>query len=75
MAKPIVDGIESDLEGQAKVIRLSILSSLGRQATQRYGVRGGPAIIIFDGAGNIVEQRTGIPNRKNIVEQVNILLP
>lgn len=75
MAKPIVDGIESDLEGQAKVIRLSILSSLGRQATQRYGVRGVPAIIIFDGAGNIVEQRTGIPNRKNIVEQVNILLP
>lgn len=75
MAKPIVDGIERDLEGRARVIRLGLLSDLGRRVAQRYSVRGVPTLIIFDGEGHIVEQRIGIPNRQSVVEQVKHLLP
>lgn len=73
MAKPIVDGIERDLAGQAEVIRLSLSSKPGRSAARRYGVRGIPTLIIFDGAGNVVEQRAGVPNRERIVETVKRL--
>jgi len=75
MAKPIVDGIERELEGQARVIRLSLLSGLGKSVAQRYGVRGVPTIIIFDGNGDVVEQKSGIPNQQQVVEQVHHLLP
>ena len=36
----------------------------------RYGVRGVPTLLIFDGRGNLVEQSVGVPNRKDIVAQV-----
>jgi thioredoxin 1 len=74
LAKPIVDGIERDLEGRARVVRLSVLSGPGSQAARRYGVRGVPTTIVFDGAGRVVEQSVGIPDRESIVEQVNDLL-
>jgi thioredoxin-like negative regulator of GroEL len=74
MAKPIVDGIERDLEGRAKVVRMGVMNSVGIDAARRYGVRGVPTVIIFDGAGRIVEQSTGIPDRDNVVAQVEKLL-
>jgi thioredoxin-like negative regulator of GroEL len=74
MAKPIVDGIERDLEGRAKVVRLGVMNDLGIQAARRYGVRGVPTVIIFDGAGQIVEQSMGIPDRDSVVAQVEKLL-
>jgi thioredoxin-like negative regulator of GroEL len=75
MAKPIVDGIEKELKGEAKVIRLSLLSRLGGSVGQRYGIRAVPTIIIFDGNGHVVEQRAGIPNQQQVVQQVHHLLP
>jgi thioredoxin-related protein len=74
MAKPIVDGIEKDLEGRAKVVRLGVMSGLGVDAARRYGVRGVPTLILFDGAGRIVDQRAGIPDREQVVAQVEALL-
>jgi len=70
MAKPIVDGIEKDLEGTAQVIRLSITSQVGSQMAQRYGVRGVPTIVVLDGAGEVVAQSVGLPDRAALVEQV-----
>ena len=70
MAKPIVDGIEKDLAGEAKVVRLSVMSGTGNQAAQRYVVRGVPTLVIFDGAGRLVDQSIGIPDREGIVAQV-----
>lgn len=70
MAKPIVDGIERDLEGQAQVVRLSVTSEVGGRAAQRYGVRSVPTVLIFDREGNLIEQSAGIPNRKQVVGQV-----
>jgi thioredoxin 1 len=74
MAKPIVDGIEKDLEGRAKVVRLGVMSELGMQAARRYGVRGVPTLILFDGAGRVVEQNVGVPDRDTVVAQVEELL-
>ena len=74
MAKPIVDGIERDLQGQARVVRLSVLSEVGSQAAQRYGVFGVPTILVFDGQGHLVAKSAGIPNREQIVAQVSDLV-
>jgi thioredoxin-like negative regulator of GroEL len=74
MAKPIVDGIEKDLEGRAKVVRLGVMSGVGSQAARRYGVRGVPTLLVFDGAGQVVDQSVGIPDREAIVARVERLL-
>jgi len=52
-----------------------VISQVGGETARRYGVRGVPTLIIFDGDGRLVEQITGIPNRQSIVAQVNDLLP
>jgi thioredoxin-like negative regulator of GroEL len=71
MAKPIVDGIERDLEGTARVIRLSVVSETGSQVAQRYGVRGVPTIVVLDGAGQVVAQSVGVPDRAELVAKVS----
>jgi len=70
VAKPIVDGIEEDLGDRATVLRLNVMSEVGSQAAQQYGVRGVPTLVVFDGSGNVIEQSVGVPNRKDIVTQV-----
>lgn len=50
------------------------MSELGSLAARRYGVRSVPTLVVFDGEGSPVELHTGIPNRKEVVEQVNLLL-
>ncbi|HSR33819.1 MAG TPA: thioredoxin family protein [Anaerolineae bacterium] len=59
MAKPVVDRLERDLEGRAQVLRLSALSSVGRQLGARYGVRGVPTFLLFDGTGQMVHYQVG----------------
>jgi thioredoxin-related protein len=70
MAKPIVDGIEKDLEGTARVLRFSVTSQLGSQLAGRYGVRGVPTIVVLDGTGEVVAQSVGLPDRADLVAQV-----
>ena len=66
MAKPIVDGLERELEGQARVVRLSALNAMGQEIAHRYGVRGVPTFLIFDGQGELIGRRVGFPNRSDI---------
>ena len=66
MAKPIVDGLERELEGQARVVRLSALSAMGQEVAQRYGVRGVPTFLIFDGRGELIGRQVGFPKRSEI---------
>ncbi len=73
MAKPIVDGIEKDLQDNAKVVRLSKFSKLGRELAKRYDVKSAATTIVLDGSGNLVYRHTGVPNRKEVVERVNQL--
>jgi hypothetical protein len=68
MAKPIVNGIEKELRGRARVVRLNLLSGLGREVARSYGVAAVPATIVFDGAGGVRYRREGLPDRQQIVE-------
>ena len=70
MAKPIVDGLERELEGQARVVRLSILSRTGQAAARRYGVMGMPTFLIFDGQGELIGRQAGFPKRNEITALV-----
>jgi thioredoxin-related protein len=66
-----VDGLEKDLEGRAPVVRLSILSEVGREVAQRYGVRSVPTFLIFDGDGTLIGREVGFPNRGRIESLVS----
>jgi thioredoxin-related protein len=66
MVKPIVDGLERELEGQARVVRLSVMGQMGREIAHRYGVRGVPTFLVFDGQGELVGRQVGFPNRSEI---------
>jgi len=66
MAKPIVDGLERELEGQARVVRLSALNAMGQEVAQRYDVRGVPTFLIFDGQGELIGRQVGFPKRSDI---------
>jgi len=61
-----VDGLERELEGQARVVRLSVLSELGQQVAQRHDVRSVPTFLVFDGQGNLIERQVGFPDRGRI---------
>jgi hypothetical protein len=70
-----VDGIERELAGRAPVIRLSVLSGVGRQAAARYGVRGVPTFIIFGPDGVETSRHVGLPAKDRLVKEVLSLVP
>ncbi len=55
------------------MIRLDILSSVGREAARRYGVRATPTRIVLDGQGQLVYGEVGLPNSSRILAQVDSL--
>ena len=69
-----MDGLERDLEGQAQVLRLSVLDDVGGQLAMRYGVRGVPTFVLLDGAGNVVLAQGGMPDKEAIQMTVARLL-
>ena len=70
MSKPVVDRLEADLEGQAEVLRVNAMTRVGATLAGRYGVRGVPAFILFDGHGQIVYARAGSPDKEAITAWV-----
>ena len=74
MAKPIVDGLEQDLDGKADVIRLNAMTSIGRQAAAHFGARGLPTLVLVDGNGDVVLTQVGIIRSGPILEKVDHLL-
>jgi hypothetical protein len=70
LAKPVVDGIERELEGKAQVVRLSVMDNVGGQLALRYGARGVPTLVVLDRAGEVVYVKTGSPNRGEILAAV-----
>jgi peroxiredoxin len=53
-AKPVVDGIEADVDARALVLRVDLLSDAGRTIASRYGVEYTPTFVVFD-RGNVVD--------------------
>ena len=66
MAKPIVDRLERELEGKARVVRLSLFDTVGQDVARRYDVRGVPTFLVFDAEGTLVGREVGIPDRERI---------
>jgi thioredoxin-related protein len=57
-----VDGLEKDLKGRATVLRLDMLSGVGRDAASQYGVKAVPTTLLFDGNGEVVLRQVGTVN-------------
>ena len=74
VSKPIVDRIETGLDGKAEVIRLNLLSEVGREAALRYGVRAVPSLVVVDGQGALVYGSYGLPKPSQVTEEVEALL-
>jgi thioredoxin-related protein len=73
MAKPVVDRLERDLEGVAQVLRLSAYSTVGRQLASRYGVRGVPTFLLFDGNGEMVHYQVGRLDANRIKVEIDAI--
>jgi thioredoxin-related protein len=74
LAKPVVDRLERELEGQSQVLRLSVMDSVGRKLALRYGVRGVPTFVLLNGADEVVLTQVGMPDRGEIVNAVEGLI-
>jgi hypothetical protein len=55
-----VDRLEQDVRGQATVVRIDLLSKVGREAASKYGVKLIPAVVVFDGHGQVILQQSGL---------------
>lgn len=73
MAKPVVDRLERDLEGEAQVLRLSAFSTVGRQLASRHGVRGVPTFLLFDGTGKMVHYQVGRLDAARVKAEIDAL--
>ena len=63
-----MNGIEAQLGGEVEIIRLDLMGRVGRQAAHEYGVRMVPATLIFDGKGELIERKVGMPEENKIIE-------
>ncbi len=50
------------------------LREIGREAAARYGVRLVPSVLVFDGAGNLVQRSEGLPNA-GVIREAALALP
>ncbi len=66
-----MDGIEKDLAGKARLIRLNVPDRVGRKAAGQYQVGMVPTLVILDSDGQVRYRRSGIPNRGEVVRQVD----
>lgn len=74
MAKPLVDRLETNLAGKAEVIRLDLLSGVGREAARQYGIRAVPSLVVVDGQGDVVYGAYGLPSSNQIIAAVEAIL-
>ena len=69
-----MDGLEKKLDGKAEVVRLDVMSNIGRTAAARYSVRGLPTLVLVDGDGQPVYSQAGIVRPGPVIEQVDTVL-
>jgi hypothetical protein len=62
----MVDRLERELEGQARVVRLDVFGRVGREIAQQHHVMSMPTFLVFDGDGNLLARQTGMPDRIRI---------
>ena len=74
MAKPVVDRLERELDGKAEVIRLDMMSGVGRQAAAVFGVRVVPTLVVVDGQGQVSLTQVGLIRPGVVQAQVDVLI-
>lgn len=75
LSKPAVDGLERDLRGQARLFRVERGTALAMELAGRYQVQLLPALLVFDGQGNLIELQQGRVDREGavtVVEQIRL---
>jgi thioredoxin-like negative regulator of GroEL len=70
-----VDGLERRLAGKASVVRLDLMSQVGRQAAARFGVRAVPTLLVVNGDGQVVLTQVGMLRPGDVQAQVDELIP
>ena len=74
MAKPLVDRLETNLAGKAEVIRLDLLSGVGREVAMRYGIHAVPSLVVINGQGDVVYGSYGLPSSGQVIAKVEAVL-
>jgi thiol-disulfide isomerase/thioredoxin len=69
----MVDGLERELGDRVQVLRLNVLSPVGRAAASTYGVRAVPTFVLFDVGGEMVYYQVGSPGKAVIKEEIDNL--
>lgn len=69
----MVDGLERELGDRVQVLRLNVLSPVGRAAASAYAVRAVPTFVLFDADGERVYYQVGFPGKAVIKEEIDNL--
>jgi len=72
-ADSIVNGIDNKAGDKVEIIRLDLISTVGRQTAREFGVAIVPFTLVFDGSGKVVHRRKGLPDAQTIVETIQKL--
>lgn len=68
-----MDRLERDLKGEARVLKFSAFSSVGRQLGARFGVRGVPTFLLFDDSGEMVHYQVGRLDAERIKAEIDMM--
>jgi hypothetical protein len=66
--------LERELDGKAVVIRLDLMSSVGRQAAVHFGVRAAPTLLVLDGEGQIALTQVGLLRAGEVQARIHELI-
>lgn len=67
----MVDGLERELRGRVRVVRLNVDDAAGAEARVRFGTQKVPTIILLDADGTQLYRTEGkLPRRAAILEAV-----
>lgn len=67
-----MNGIETQVGNHVDIIRVDLLSSIGRQATRQFGVYIVPVTLLFDDQGALLARQTSIPDSDRLVNYIEM---
>ncbi len=68
--KPIVDGLEQELQGRVLFIRINVQEQAGRELATLYNFQYTPTFIYFDAQGNEVWREVGRLDTQRVRESI-----
>ena len=65
-----MNGIKEDMAGRVDVVHLNLVSAVGREVGNRYGVKIVPTTLLFNGEGELVARVNGMPKKARLIAQI-----